>query len=169
MIISFDVGIKNLAYCILKEDLTIIKWNIIDISGKDIYDQSKVLFEQLKQIMENKTESESANISTCLIENQPCTKNPRMKSIQIMIYSFWALNNIDTYMVSAVNKLKVNSNINKSEKLNYTQKKKKGIELASIYIANTNQTDEIREQFNNSKKKDDLADSFLQAVSWLKK
>ena len=30
-LISFDVGIKNLAYCICDENMTIIKWDIIDL------------------------------------------------------------------------------------------------------------------------------------------
>lgn len=165
MIISFDVGIKNLAYCILTQDLEIVKWDVVDISGTDFYDQSKILFEKLKNIHND----ENNSISTCLIENQPCTKNPRMKSIQIMIYSYWTLSNINTHMVSAINKLKVKNNTNKSEKLSYTQKKKKGIELALSYIESTSQTSEIKEQFHKSKKKDDLADSFLQAISWLNK
>ena len=165
MIISFDVGIKNLAYCILTPDLEIIKWDVIDISGTDFNEQSKILFEKLKEIHT----SVEITISTCLIENQPCTKNPRMKSIQMMIYSYWILNNINTHMVSAINKLKVKNNTNKSEKLSYTQKKKKGIELALSYIESTSQSSEIKDQFHKSKKKDDLADSFLQAISWLNK
>ena len=34
-IISFDVGIKNLAYCICDEKMTIIKWDIIDLLNVD--------------------------------------------------------------------------------------------------------------------------------------
>ena len=34
-IISFDVGIKNLAYCICDENMTIIKWDIIDLLNVD--------------------------------------------------------------------------------------------------------------------------------------
>jgi len=34
-IISFDVGIKNLAYCICDEQMTIIKWDIIDLLNVD--------------------------------------------------------------------------------------------------------------------------------------
>ena len=30
-IISYDVGIKNLAYCICDEKMTILKWDIIDL------------------------------------------------------------------------------------------------------------------------------------------
>jgi hypothetical protein len=34
-IISFDVGIKNLAYCICDEKMTIIKWDILDLLNVD--------------------------------------------------------------------------------------------------------------------------------------
>ena len=30
-IISYDVGIKNLAYCICDENMKIIRWDIIDL------------------------------------------------------------------------------------------------------------------------------------------
>jgi hypothetical protein len=30
-LISYDVGIKNLAYCICDEKMTIIQWDVIDL------------------------------------------------------------------------------------------------------------------------------------------
>ena len=34
-IISYDVGIKNLAYCICDENMKIIRWDIIDLLNVD--------------------------------------------------------------------------------------------------------------------------------------
>ena len=31
MIISFDVGIKNMAYCLMNDNRDIIKWNVLDL------------------------------------------------------------------------------------------------------------------------------------------
>ena len=38
-LLSIDVGIKNLAYCLIekKEKLTIIDWNIINLSNETTY------------------------------------------------------------------------------------------------------------------------------------
>ena len=36
MIISIDVGIKNLSYCVLcKDDEEIVKWDVLDLSSEE--------------------------------------------------------------------------------------------------------------------------------------
>jgi hypothetical protein len=161
MLISFDVGIKNLAYCIIDytdRNINIIDWQVVTIEGKDIYEHSQSLFDILQKI------SDSHTISTALIENQPCNKNPKMKSIQMMIFSFFVLKDMKVYMISAVNKLKVKKNPVPTEKLTYSQKKKKSVELALMYTDDT-----YSDVLKTSKKKDDLADCYLQGVFWLEK
>jgi hypothetical protein len=163
MLISFDVGIKNLAYCIIDYTDSIIKiidWQVVSIEGTDIYQHSRSLFDILKNIC-----SEHGRLDTVLIENQPCNKNPKMKSIQMMIFSFFVLQDMTVHMISAVNKLKVKKNPVPSEKLTYAQKKKRGVELALMYIDDAALTDKL----TSSKKKDDLADCYLQGVFWLEK
>jgi hypothetical protein len=160
MIISFDVGIKNLAYCILHKNSRIHKWEVVTITGNDIYEQSASLFNILNDIV-----NETDNIEIALIENQPCNKNPKMKSIQIMIFSFFELQKIKTQLISASNKLKVKQNDAHRDKLTYSQKKRKGIELALVYLDSEIERDILR----SSKKKDDLADCFLQGIFWLEK
>ena len=87
MYIGWDIGIKNLAYCIIqnideqKLKYKILDWNILDISVT-----TKV--KKIHKIIENVIKTFNSNkhfleVDIVLIENQPCMKNPIMKSIQI--------------------------------------------------------------------------------------
>ena len=49
-ILSFDIGIKNLAYCQLCSNNKILDWGIINISCDDISSISKVLVEKTNDI-----------------------------------------------------------------------------------------------------------------------
>ena len=156
-IISFDVGIKNLAYCIVSfnnpldvYDHTIEDWGVIDIMEKFLdaavkcsvnkkgvlcgspaisavnIDNKRIGFcnkktcqgvcqstyskKQIKKIKVVNTKSVSQldmtsemihklrllpdilNIDIVVIENQPVLKNPTMKSIQMVLYSYFLIN-----------------------------------------------------------------------------
>ena len=109
--------------------------------------------------------SECENI---IIENQPVLKNPTMKSIQIMLYSYFLIKNKNIQiikLVNASNKLKVykgpvpkedNEMISKI-KDKYRRNKMTAILHTSLMIKDV----EKLEYFNSHKKKDDLADAFL--------
>ena len=67
----------------------------------------------LKKIKEK--EFNKFNIEDVLLENQPCLKNPTMKSVQMMMYTFFILRGVmndnssitKVHMVNARNKLKI--------------------------------------------------------------
>ena len=126
-------------------------------------------------------EKEKEMPSLVLIENQPCLKNPAMKSIQIAIYSYFSLapsfssnssssplsNFTKVQLMSASNKLKVKKNTTPvNKKTSYAEKKKLAIVLARTYILETGRED-LRLFFEKSPKKDDLSDAYLQAVYYL--
>jgi len=77
-ILSFDVGIKNLAYCILSvedNDFKILEWDVLNI----IDNKKKVKEFSLKEIgslLINKLDDNInlININKVIIENQPCMK-----------------------------------------------------------------------------------------------
>lgn len=188
MICSFDIGIKNLAYCILylNEDktVTIKKWDIIKL----LEDDEKCKGFSLNEIttrMYNKlnTELEDYDITEILLENQPCLKNPVMKSIQMIIYSYFQYQTIllgreikNIKLINASNKLKVGKNLheinNKDEiikiKSKYTRNKKLAIEYTNWILQHRiNNYEEWNKYFNNNKKKDDLADAFLQGLYYI--
>lgn len=107
------------------------------------------------------------------IENQPVLKNPTMKSVQMMLYSYFVMKESQGIMdihelslMNAKNKLKVYNNEYgeichkiKSLKDKYRRNKQTAIEHTRLYVENE-YIDWI-EFYNHHSKKDDLADSFL--------
>ena len=105
MILSFDIGIKNLSYCLIKSQLNnlnnnnnlnnlnnieIIDWDIINIlkdnekvKSINIDELSKRLYMKLSEVFKDK------EFDIVLLENQPVLKNPVMKSVQMLIYGFF--------------------------------------------------------------------------------
>ena len=128
------------------------------------------------------------DINTITIENQPAFKNPKMKSIQMIIYTYFLIRGrIDTenkikniLFLSASNKLKIElylgnkdeEKVNKKKEieknLGIKDKYKRNKELAKIfciemmdYFSNKNDWEDI---FLKHKKRDDLADTFLMNI-----
>jgi len=181
MILSFDIGIKNLSYAIFDyKDKSIKDWEIICLSEKKKYSIDDLTPILIKKLMDLDLE----NITHVLIENQPVMKNPVMKSIQMIIFAYFHHYNIlyqktiCIKLVSAINKLKCGIDIQYPESITnhknkYMQKKKKAIYLCeyilfsdkNIISSNTN----FKTLFKNSKKKDDLADSLLYCIYYTNK
>ena len=229
-ILSWDVGIYNLSYCILEKNETdgkinIIGWDIVNLVDNDKMKKNKTeLFENIPIKLQEIPQL--LNVDYVVIENQPSLKNPQMKSIQMILYSYFIIlgkavnfgefkniTNID--FCSASNKLKVYDgpkivfqekvkkppklkkgevapepstippeNIVKDEEgdeivntdvvevgkkkttLKYADKKKLAIAHAQYYVDNNFTT--YKDFFSSHKKKDDLSDSLLQGLYYLK-
>ena len=225
-ILSFDVGIKNLAFCLLNDDDYIIEdWGILNISveptcqhcnqktGVQCDKTAKFINENelrlcsshksLKAYQNCKTKKipkiknptleigkkmvelldskpNLLDLDTVLIENQPALKNPTMKTIQMLLYSYFLINGVtsegsplDTIeMINARNKLKAYTGppIECTIKDKYKRTKFLGIEYCNQMInENDKIEDKYKELFKNSKKKDDLSDAYLQGMYWFKK
>ena len=225
-ILSFDVGIKNLAYCLIDdEDYTIEDWGILNISvdplcehcnaktGKQCDKSAKFISQnglhlctahkklkchkttKMKLVPKHKNPilhlgsnmveilNEKKNfleVDTVLVENQPALKNPTMKTVQMILYTYFLVNgvtNVDSplnniEMINARNKLKaykgppIESNI----KDKYKRTKFLGIQYCKYMIEENQKIDQkYRDQFNESKKQDDLSDAYLQGIYWLTK
>ena len=104
-------------------------------------------------------------VDKVIIENQISPIANRMKTIQGMIAQFFIMNDIkDIEFVSASNKLKDYI----KTKTSYNERKKLGIKITLEMITNVNYLNEWEEHFNKHKKKDDLADSYLQGLWYIK-
>ncbi len=104
------------------------------------------------------------SIDKILIENQIGPIANRMKSIQGMITQYLILNNnYNIEYVSPINKLKYFDN---SKKLSYNERKKLSIIYTQKILNKKNMLQDL-EYFNNHSKKDDLADTLLQALYYL--
>ena len=103
------------------------------------------------------------NIDEVIIENQIGPIANRMKMIQGMIAQYFIMFGIPSVTcVSSMNKLKAFTEYDK--KSEYKDRKKLGIEITKEIIADMNDWVTF---FLTHKKKDDLADSFLQGIWFL--
>lgn len=111
-------------------------------------------------------------IHTVLIENQPSRLNGQMKSIQMMIYSYFIYKSpsIETLLVNASGKLKTHEEAMKAipecPYEGYKKNKWTSIQLCDYYIRND---EELKNRIGTHKKKDDLCDALLQAMGWYHK
>ena len=224
-ILSFDVGIKNLAYCLIDDkDYTIEDWGILNISvdpvcehcnaktGKQCDKSAKSICDigrlcsshknlksykdlKMKPVPKNKNPvldlgknmvkilNEKKNfleVDCVLIENQPALKNPTMKTVQMILYTYFLVNGVTSVgspldnivMINARNKLKAYKGppIECEIKDKYKKTKFLGVEYCKIMIVENDKIDKkYRDQFNGSKKQDDLSDAYLQGIFWLTK
>jgi hypothetical protein len=190
--ISFDIGVKNLALCILNQDnnlIEIIDWRVItlvekkkDINGLNSI--SEILFYELDNIMGSLEELKYDKIDYVLIENQPSNLNGIMKSIQLLIFSYfsllkhWDKLNMNVLLINASLKLQYhtfkpeplkidNTRTKKQQKSDkYRKNKNDGIEITKYYIK---ENEILNNYFTKHIKKDDLADTLLQTISYIKK
>jgi hypothetical protein len=158
MYISIDVGIKNLAYIVYDE--TIIEWNVIELcntnaSKANIIDIGKKLFEALETIQYDFKEA--------IIENQIGPNAIRMKGLQGMITMYFISKGVPVIYWNASNKLKQFTKV----KMTYTERKKLSISITKQIVESL--FDYHLEYFNSHKKKDDLADCFLQLIDFFVK
>jgi hypothetical protein len=92
-ILSWDVGIYNLSYCILESienNINILDWDIINlIDNEEMKKNRTLIFENIPRKLYEK--SNLLDVDIVVIENQPSLKNPQMKSIQMILYSYFLI------------------------------------------------------------------------------
>ena len=105
---------------------------------------------------------EDINVNLVIIENQIGPLALRMKTLQGMIMQHFIENNVTNIVpVNSINKLK---DFLGDKKTTYDERKKQSVEITRKLITNSN----WKEHFEKHKKKDDLADCFLQAKWYIK-
>jgi len=222
-ILSIDVGIKNLAYCVLDNNKKICDWNVLNLIEDNLVCccdnkngspcKSKATFYKMNEnqtecrlgfckkhtipdanpVITRKVKSISTKeisellfttldkypdmlqVDTVIIENQPCLMNPMIKTIQVLLFSYFMIKGVlkedslitDVKAINARNKLSFydGPTFPVFSKNKYTQRKKEGIEVCKYILNESEQLD----FFLSHNKKDDLADSFLQGIWFLSK
>lgn len=125
----------------------------------------KTLLDQVKDI---------ELITYVIIENQISPLANRMKTIQGMLAQYFIMKNDTSKIefVSSFNKLrefsKKETETEKNEKQKYSQHKKDGVFYTNQTIEKNNNFQCWEKTFHESKKKDDLADCFLQGIWYLR-
>lgn len=182
-LLSFDIGVKNLACCAFtvsdqSDTARLHYWNVLSLAAEKeripcVNELALRLFSALDDLVTELKEP----IDIVLLENQPSRLNGAMKSIQMMIYSYFQLRRHweglcdSVHMISASQKLLGHTHTipepdQKKSLVGYKLNKWRGIQYASKYIEGC---DKLCAYFNSNKKKDDLADAMLQGLSWARK
>jgi hypothetical protein len=155
------------------------KHNDNDIKKIIIQSASKAPIEEIKRNLIDVLDKNMAflDVDYVLIENQPSMKNPKMKSVAETLFTWFMIRGLvdkpngilkKIYYLSPSNKIKVkNDDIDKelskitNESLRYKFTKNIGIIYTKDILKNDTKWLDL---LNESKKKDDLCDSFLQGL-----
>jgi hypothetical protein len=158
MILSFDVGIKNLAYCVLDSTtFHILAWNVCQIPT-DIHQQLEYL---------DTCDFWNVSFDTVIIEKQPA-RNVKMRLVENTLSVYFFMKGVK--FVSSYNSKHKLGSLGKHIKgvKNYNVRKKYGIAMTNSFIQDTHTHTQYAEFFNKHKKKDDLSDCLLQALTYAK-
>lgn len=160
MILSIDCGIKNLAMCLVcPTDRKIHNW---DVSGIPPL-HSDGIFPCMIRHLDSKPWVLGAK--TVVIEKQP-DRNRSMKSIENLLHAYFLIKEKDVVIWDARHKI---PDVAGPGKARYAQRKKTSIERARQFLEATYPNRDWIAFFDAHKKKDDLADTVMQALSFMDK
>lgn len=158
-LLSIDCGIKNLAMCLIDQKTKRIqRW---DVSGVPPMHVDGIFQCMVRHLNEKPWILEA---QTVLIEKQP-DRNRGMKGIENLLHTYFLVKEKQVVIWDARHKI---PDVAGAGKARYAQRKKASIERARKFIDNATNADWIQ-FFDSHKKKDDLADTVMQALSYIDK
>ena len=175
IILSFDVGIINLAYCIFDTaSCKILHWEVITLDNH-ASSYNKLYINLINELDKRK---HMLNVQLVLIEKQP-SFNPKMRIVAGCLQTYFFIRGVvdspengikNVEFFSPKHKLKCYTGppivLDSKNKSKYSQTKKMGVIIAQSKLEEFNETLNIKLLFNESKKKDDLSDCYLQAITY---
>lgn len=174
-ILSFDVGIRNLGYAHLEADretqrvTRILHWGKIDLNEYATEKRPGIVGSVIRALLGDAPFiSDPGEWDVVLIENQPCMKNPTMKTVQVGINAFFEmvvqttptgeeLERPEILLVNARNKVGSCGG-------SYAERKRQSVSRCETYVESLGPEGGWTGWPADCKKKDDLCDAFMQAV-----
>ena len=162
MILSIDVGIRNLAMCQFNETSNlVVNW---DVSGIPPEHKDGVYVSLRKHLDERPWVLESDII---LIEKQP-DRNKKMKMVEHFLHAYFVIKAPKSETIIYDAKFKIPDVVGPG-KAQYMKRKKVSIERCEAFLRGDDTNKHWIETFTKYKKKDDLADTVMQAISFTKR
>jgi hypothetical protein len=155
-LLSIDVGIKNLAMCLIDSSTRrIYQWDVSGVPPQ----HADGLFKALRTHLRGKPWTMDAH--TVLIEKQP-DRNKTMKGVEHFLHTYFLCHDKNVIVYDARHKV---PDISGPGRARYIQRKKASIERCRQFLQETQP--EWIQVFDKHKKKDDLADTCMQALSFI--
>jgi len=160
MLLSIDCGIKNLAMCLIDPSTRKIhKW---DVSGVPPLSSHGIFPCMVRHLNERTWILEA---QTVVIEKQP-DRNRGMKGIENLLHAYFLVKEKEVIIWDARHKI---PDVSGPGKARYAERKKTSIERARKFIEAIGPNRDWVAFFDAHKKKDDLADTVMQALSFIDK
>jgi hypothetical protein len=160
MILSIDVGTKNLALCLLDEECgnLVREWDVDGIPPQ----HADGVYVSLRNHLDERPWVRTAK--TILIEKQP-ERNKKMVSVMHFLHAYFIIRcpEAETILYDARHKI---PDVAGPGKAQYNKRKKVSIERCEAFIRDGPTNAHWLDTFLKSKKKDDLADTVMQALSF---
>ena len=172
-ILSFDIGIKNMAYCFIKANnkLELLNLNKVDLNlGKKSNIQTIIdaTINFLDFVINEDLIIDSNEKLVVLIE---CQMTSIMRTIQTTINTYFKMIgrfagfDIETVYLSPKHKLNIISKYEgKIDKSKYKQNKLEAIYFCKYLLENVYIDKQFLEVYNSHKKKDDISDAYLMCI-----
>ncbi len=165
---SIDLGTRNLAWCVLNDYGTghekIQEWKLIDLGAEDF---NKTDIATCVELLLKKLE-DFPEVDHVFLEQQPVSRvgvsNIKTKVLSHICQAHFVLRNTPVQFVSALRNKELKTDEGKD--LSYAQRKKAAVEKTKALLKDDKKWLDYLLTF---KKKDDLADCYLQAFTPIKK
>ena len=161
MILSIDVGIRNLAICLLddKNGNIVRQWDVDGIPPQ----HKDGVYVAMRDHLDARPWVLTAD--TILIEKQP-DRNKKMVSVMHFLHAYFIIRcpKAETILYDARHKI---PDVAGPGKAQYNKRKKVSIERCEDFIRSNSVNSHWIDTFVKSKKKDDLADTVMQALSFV--
>jgi len=162
MILSIDVGIRNLAICQFNEESNLVaNW---DVSGVPPESKDCIFVSMRNHLDERPWVLES---DVVLIEKQP-DRNKKMKMVENFLHAYFVIKSPKSETIIYDAKFKI-PDVCGPGKAQYLKRKKVSIERCEAFLNANSINAHWLPIFKESKKKDDLADTVMQAISFTKR